>query len=362
LQHFDLVILGSGIAGLSTAFSAVPFVSSIAVINKGKPTSAFPGGLINYATGRKANPVWRAIETFPQAIETLTDIEYETKTSFLHQNGVFRPALTQDMRQFFIETLQRDEWPDETWIEWIDDSNDIDYPYPLEFGGLWLPKGCTIDGEQLIKSYTQFLSTHEKISFFQIDEEPKVDPQNHTLNFDQKKFSFDKMVIASGSDVPSFMDFDWHRVHPVKGQLIEFETPSPIQHSYSLSALGYVAVLGKQRAVMGSTYEHQFDDLSLTEKATTTLKEKLNRITGNSLPFKVTQQWSGVRGSAPNRLPIVGVFHEYPDIYMNMSYGSKAYIYSRYCSELLMEEIFEGKVVPEDIHVRRFNRFRDDES
>jgi len=76
LQHFDLVILGSGIAGLSTAFSAVPFVSSIAVINKGEPTSAFPGGLINYATGRKANPVWRATETFPQAIETLTDIEY----------------------------------------------------------------------------------------------------------------------------------------------------------------------------------------------------------------------------------------------------------------------------------------------
>jgi hypothetical protein len=67
-------------------------------------------------------------------------------------------------------------------------------------------------------------------------------------------------------------------------------------------------------------------------------------------------------GSQDVKVVVVGVFHEYPDIYMNMSYGSKAYIYSRYCSELLMEEIFEGKDVPEDIHVRRFNRFRDDES
>lgn len=366
MQNANLIVLGAGFAGLSTAFKALSYTSSIHIIHKGHPTSAVPGGLINYAAGRKANPVWRATTCYPKAMEMLEQLsEFNGKPLYTNE-GVFRPALAEDLAEFFQKAPQHEMWSetnaDSPWISWLDEQEADFYPYKLPYnGGLWLPKASTFHGQSLIDGWIKYLE-HRGVTFTNVsDEEYSVDTENKVIQTSSESFSYNHLVVATGDHLPAWLNFDWARLHPVKGELMVIKTKKVVPHTFGISGLGYLSVLDDHTVAVGSTYEHNFQDLSATDDGRRRLWEKFDLITQGYFPdAQEDYMWAGIRASTPNRVPLAGTFNEIPDVYLNMGYGSKGLIYSAYVSELVCREIFNSESIPEEISVKRFDRFRDD--
>ena len=109
----DVIVLGSGIAGLSVADAAVKYGKSCTVIDihpQGRGASAAPAMLINPAAGKRARRTWRTEPAFKAITGLLKRVEDRTGQQFYEIRGVIRPALTEKMAEDFQRTPFKYEW------------------------------------------------------------------------------------------------------------------------------------------------------------------------------------------------------------------------------------------------------------
>ncbi|MEX0890232.1 MAG: FAD-dependent oxidoreductase, partial [Balneolaceae bacterium] len=159
--HYDVVIFGAGLAGLSAANYLLKERNRILLIDpQSSPLGTdFPGGLVNPATGKRATPGWRGQTCYKKLrshIETLSNLN--NGPPLYMDSGVLRPALTEKLAENFAKTLQVHDWPD-GWLQWIDaDQIARDYPYIApSHGGLQIQAGYTVYVDRYLSTYRNWL-------------------------------------------------------------------------------------------------------------------------------------------------------------------------------------------------------------
>lgn len=361
MVHYDIVIFGAGLSGLSAANYLLKEENRILLIDPqtGPLGTDFPGGLVNPATGKRATPGWRGqlcYHALRSHIETLS------KSSPDHplymDSGVLRPALTEMLAENFAKSLQTNDWPD-GWLRWVDaDQIARDYPdIAPNHGGLQIQAGYTVYVNRYLATYRNWLRERgASLLHGHATYEPPTSsrPTFAIRTEDEALCTSDQVLVAAGVNSVRFPGWKALKIHPVKGQMVLYESTKTLPWNCAVSAKGYSLRIGLKKLLAGSTYEHHFDDLETTDEAF----ERVTSYLKQTFPHRVgtlnrSAQYCGVRVTTPNRLPVIGEHPEQDGLFIYTGMNSKGLLFSEYTGQLLAQHITRGESIPEELSVGR---------
>lgn len=361
----DIIIIGGGLAGSFAALALCEIGLNCTLIHSNSDSqsaaSMVPLALYNPAAALRAKKGWMA-EECANSLENATRkveafISGSENETFYADNGVIRPALDSEMERHFRKSFEEEEWP-EGWLSWMD-PDEISKKYPEvenRFGGLHVHSGKTYDTPKLLHILHAKLA--EEFGCVIIDDEvsglQQDDEYGWSVITDKTRYQSQKVLIAAGSGSFELADLSAFKLHQVKGQAIEIDKPVRKGNYPSVSSKGYIAILG-ERAVVGSTYEHHFNDLQTTDKGSQLLQNKVIRTFPNRDTEKINikSSWAGIRITTPDRMPLLGEIPGKPGLYLSIGFGSKGMMYAPYCGELLASYIVDAKELPFEICLKR---------
>lgn len=361
-MKYDFCILGAGLAGLSLAkeLSTVPDVNAIVIdpYGIGGGASGSPIGLANPATGRFATKTWRAEESIEAIKSNLEEVSPFSSQKFFSQSGVMRPAMDSKIANRMKENIESNNWPDD-WCDWLSES-DIKTLFPglqSEYGGAWVSTGITV----AIPQYLQALSNYLKEKSIQILENKKfkLDLISGIWNIklsDDTQFEAEHLITTAGIKTKEFDFWKDLPLHPVKGQVAVFECHDNFPYKAAISALGYFASLDSKTFVAGSTYEHNFTHEEVDLQGKEYIEKRMLRVMPQLKgKYRLIDQWSGVRASTPDRMPIIGPHPSVQSCSVFAGLGSKGLLYSSVLAKEISQYLTDNMPVSSEISLNRFS-------
>ncbi|NNE71198.1 MAG: FAD-binding oxidoreductase [Rhodothermales bacterium] len=305
MEH-PTVIAGAGIAGLCAGLSLAdrcpllladwktPEAASAAVI----------AGLANPVIPRRGNLVWRS----EAALDALDEVARQLGVAPL-QPGVLRIATSWDQMDAYRAraashghlftwhppAASKAQWP---WLLAphgtleLHRGGSFDLPTLLQAGLRNLEsRGASVRRDWRLTGWTE--SADSVIAEFVGPDGPRT-------------FPCSRLILSLGGGFQHFEDLTQLKLSCVKGQLISVIAPDRPPDLRPVSVGGYVVPLDN-RVVIGSSYQHSFDDPLPENALTEELLEKVSR----HLPWlrgaQVDAAHAGVRVTVPGtRLPMVG--------------------------------------------------------
>ena len=359
---YDYCILGAGLAGLSLANSLQQRGLEVCVIEKGEigsGASGTPGGLVNPATGRRATKSWKAEACYEAISENLKKVSSYSETTYFRNNGVLRPAITPKMASKMRERYEETTWS-KGWCHWLSE-DEIKEKHPgitCVEGGLWLPVGISVDAGRYLLALSSYLQDKGVNIITGLDSEPVNSSRHWEIRHDEDHVKAENLVYATGYGTLSIDYWKELDFHPFKGQVATFRFESEkLGFDHSISSLGYIANLSgknEQTFVQGSTYEHDFDDISPSQYGRDYLRQRLRR----TLPeleedSEIINQWAGVRVSTPNRKPVLGRHPEVKNLHLFAGLGSKGLLYGKFLADHYADYLLNDTRLFEEISIQR---------
>lgn len=360
IKQVDYCILGAGLAGISLAYELSKEGVSVCLIDPNgiaSGASGTPLGLVNPATGRYATLSWKAKECYSSILKNLSFIQSHSTTPFFKKTGILRPALDEKIASKMRENFQSTSWPD-GWIKWFDERELKKFHPGINCvgGGVWIPIGITVDIPGFLNSFVHFLKTKSVISFFDSEYSLSRKKKYWEINFsDKEKINAKNIIFTTGWSAKENSFWSDLPIHPVKGQLAILESKSSLPFTHTVSALGYIASLDSKKFVVGSTYEHSFKDTHTNKEGLSYLLHRFERVMPDlAKNSSVISQWSGIRASTPNRMPIIGSHPTEDNLFLFAGLGSKGLLYSCYLAKRCREYLISNTPLPADVDLRRF--------
>ncbi|MCC5912874.1 MAG: FAD-binding oxidoreductase [Balneolaceae bacterium] len=360
--HFDAVIIGAGIAGLSTADALLQRGLRVAIFDRSEPgagASGAPRVLINPATGRRAKMSWNAPEALAMAEDLIKRTARHSDKIFYEKSGVIRPALNEKLAKDFSNSPEKYEWP-EGWIEWLDES-EFEKKFPLfqvHHGGLHIKQGFTLKGDLYIRRLSEYLKPEGLQIFSGYPVTYKYDKGLWiTENTNRDVSESENLICTTGHSLSENPDWKFLDLHNIKGQTATFQFDEPLPLNASVSSLGYMAWFGSEpnRLVVGSTYEHHPEYDEPDEEGLNYLRKKLDTtFPGWNDKATVAGQWSGYRTTVPDKKPLIGMHPTKENLFIFGALGSKGMSMGPYLGQLLADLIVDGIEVPSEVSIQRF--------
>lgn len=367
-KRFDFTILGAGFAGLSMADELIQRGQSVCLIDKAEPGSGSSGAplvLVNPATGRRAKMVHDAGESLSCIVGLLNRVQsFAGDIPLFEHNGILRPALDKELADDFKRSPTKYDWPDESWIKWLD-QEEFSSKYSHignNSGGLVIKHGYTVNTELYIRYLTKYLEAEGLTTLFNTS--AKVSPNDigdYKIELsDGSNFESEHFIYATGSAVQTDSAWEFLPFKTTKGQLLDITFEEELPLSESISSMGYFAFMPSEpnRLVVGSTYEHAYSDLKTDEAGKATLYKKLDRtLPGLSDKPHSSSMWSGERVSTKDHKPAIGEHPLRRKSYLLSGLGSKGMVQGRYLAKQLAAYILDDAPIDSSFNLNRFQSF-----
>jgi len=299
----DIVIIGGGIVGISTAYYLVKSGINCIVIEKdslGSHASGFAyGGIgasklqgLNYPLALKGCDLHNELNEFLTR-ETGIDIQYRVKSSI-------KLAFNEEEKKYLTKSISTE--PEEE-IGGVFQKNALDVdPYRLL---LALYEVCERRGSRLVNSEVIDLKITRSTS-------PLITLKN------KDQISCNKIVASMGpwtQNLSNWIDVKMP-IKPLKGQILRLEMPG-IMKNCSLSWSGNYANLKADGLIWtGTTEENQGFNATISDGGRTQIMRSAIRMIPCLERAKVVLQTACLRPMSPDNLPVLGNLDNYPQIYI----------------------------------------------
>jgi glycine/D-amino acid oxidase-like deaminating enzyme len=362
MPDFDVAVFGAGIAGTAIANEMRKRGQSVLMIdpNVSEDAPGPPGALVNPATGRRAKLTWQAEKCYDALKEQIEDICAVTgRKDLIAETGVIRPAINEKLAENFRDALTKYAWP-EGWTEWLeeDEIREMNPHVAENHGGIHVKSGYTVfvdNYQNAYRTYLRLKGVQCRYEAAQYKRDPEKD--QFILQFESgEQVTAGKVVMAIGYKIRENADWSFLPLNFVKGQIVHFEAEETLNWDHAISARGYSIRRGERELTIGSTYEHNFENLDISDKSYDQILKKLDlmlpKLTGK---VRKVAQMAGVRVTTQNRLPVIGEHPDKSNLYIYTGMNSKGFLFSHYVSELLADQILNGNGIPDELSVKRFS-------
>lgn len=327
---------------------------NVLVLDAEQPAAGASGaaaGLVNPLMGRKAKAVWR-IGAALDAFDTL--LREAHAPSVFSGGGVLRPAVTDKQVAFFQEAAERHA----AFAEWLPAEAVKDrFPDVVTAGGaLLLPRGGAADVSALVNALLEAaqergatVQTGTRVTGWE-----ETDAAVHATvarNEATTTLTAEHLLLAVGQGFSSLPALEALGLYGVKGQTLRVGRPEELGALLPMSGRGYVVPDG-DTLILGSSYEHDFDDLTPSDEATQYIRQKTAQMLPAIEMAPVLDVKVGVRVYAPDsNLPIAGPLPEHERCWVFTGLGSKGLLTAPLIARSLPEYLADPAQIPAALRV-----------
>jgi glycine oxidase len=350
-NHFNHVILGAGLAGLTLCFELLKNGQRVLLLDvkyPGAGASGTPAGLMNPATAQKALMPDDAIQCVNAFMNILSQTRDYHQGGIILHDKILRPATDQKQYKNFMASYNS-PWPND-WVEWIDTMPENFPQIPNHSGGLMLKIGKAIDVPLYLLNIFKWCKDRSLNYLFRCNYKLSIDDNKYSILVNNETLSADNIIDCTGLNIPDSTDFNLHKV---KGQIrvVHDELQKPL--NVALSSYGYLAQKA-DKLIVGSTYEHYFSDVTADTKQDDILLSKIHFMTGKRFTeTDIHERWAGIRITTPDRKPAIGSLPSKSGYHYYTGLGSKGLFYSAYLSKLLSDHLINSTPIPKKYHISR---------
>lgn len=349
----EIIIVGAGLAGASAALVLSSFYD-VRILEANRPAAGASGaaaGLVNPFMGRRARPVWRPRD----ALNALSDLlERADAADLLLSRGVVRPALDSNQATTFREVAR--ENPDlATWLS----ADRVRERYPSllpDRGALFIPKGGAVDVEAMVQALLDAatadgatMDTNSPVLYW------RETPDAAVVELDRGKrteeLQAECVLLTLGQGFPPFPELRRLGLEGVKGQTVRVSRPSHLTDPLPpLSGRGYIVPDTEDTLVLGSNYDHDFDDLEPKPETTAYIQEKTSKMIAGLDGEEILEERAGVRVMHPStNMPLLGPLPDRSRIWTFTALGSKGLLTAPLLSQDLPDYLKDPDRLPDRV-------------
>ncbi len=306
---YDTLVAGGGLAGACSALVLSRARQRVLLVEAARPAAGASGaaaGLVNPFMARRARPVWRMDEALA-ALHAALD---EAGAAHLFRTacpgprsggGVLRPARSEEQVRFFRKAAETHPTHAAWWTE-----ADVQVRHPAvraPHGALFVRSGGAVDVTAMIDALLEaarqngaVVQTGARLAGWEETERAVV----ATLHIDgaPRPIEAGRLLLALGRGSMAFPELEALGLRGVKGQTVRLRRPDGLGEVPPLSGFGYVVPYDNM-LVVGSSYEHTFDDLKPSPEQTRRIVEKAARMLPGLAEAEVLEERAGVRVYPP---------------------------------------------------------------
>ncbi len=351
-RNVDFLIVGQGLAGSLLSHQLLEHGCSVRVINTQhhRPSaSRAAAGLYNPITGRKMVKTWRADALFPALERCYTDLQQRLGAAFFHPTPIYRPlASAEDQNEWAVQS------GNPAFAEFVKEVHLKSHYGDLvhdERGGLLLRHCGYVDVPELLRAYRGFLineSLYEE-AVFDFDQ---LEVDDHHVCY--QDWTARRLIFCEGASARHNPYFSWLPFRPVKGEMLSIltEAPLPVIMNRGVFVIPGGNLSQGHHCRVGSTYDHHDLSDTPTERARTTLQQKLAQLLVTS--YEIVDQWAGVRPATQDRLPFIGIHPQHEPLGIFGGFGSKGVSLAPYFAQHFVHCLLKNKPVDEEVAIQRY--------
>lgn len=338
-DKIDFLIVGQGLAGTIVSEEISRRGFSFRIIDNYSKNSASmaAGGMMHPMSFKRLIPSWKALEFVKYAQSFYHNIQDKTDITFYEDFKLFRP---------FDSIEEQNDWlakmKDEAFQDLLGFTENEVKGIQQPFGVGLVNYSGKLDVIAFVNHFKQIFENHLDLAKFDFEALFVSDE-----NIIYKGTSFQNVIFCEGYQYINNPYFGYLPNNITKGEILEFETDSLERKMISKGC--FIAPLGKgnhSRFVLGSTYEWNNQDESITEKGKLELVEKLQNLGCQS--YKITAQKCGIRPTTHDRRPLVGNHPIHKNLFIFNGMGSKTVMMAPLMAKQLIDNIeHQSEIFPE---------------
>ena len=342
------LIVGGGLAGACAALW-LSERGPVTILEAERPAAGASGaaaGLVNPFMAYRANPAWR----FEDALDALhATLDRAGAANLFRATGLLRPARDGKQAQAFRN--RADALPHHA--QW-QSADEISARYPdlaAPLGALWIPSGGAVDLAALVAALldASVASGAAVRSGVRVTAWGEAGSQAWVETDAGERIVARQVVLALGDGFRHHPDLAALPLHRIKGQTVRIARPDGLGALPTLSGFGYVAPDG-DTLVIGSSYEHEFDDLAPSAAESERLVAQAARMVPALAGAPILEARAGVRVTvprthSPQRLPLLGPLAGRRRVWAFTGLGSKGLL----TAPLLARDLAAWLDAPDDL-------------
>lgn len=342
----DYLIVGSGLAGIAFAETALKNQKEIVVFdNDQNSSSKVAAGLYNPVVLKRFTPVSDAesqlsiLEAFYARIEIKLNQTFNFKKPILRkffsveeQNNWFIAADKSLLMPFLSTRLRTDKFLG------------IDAPY--DYGEV--KETGYVDVLSLLTHYKAYLQNHNFLLPEPFDHSALVF-QDKCVQY--KDIEAKHIIFAEGFGMhqnPFFSDLP---LDGTKGELLVIKAPD-LSLDVIINSSVFVLPLGHDLYKVGATYNWEDKTNIPTQQGKEELIEKIRETL--SCDFEIISHFAGVRPTVKDRKPLVGTHRQYRNVHILNGLGTRGVMLGPAMAEILFQNIECGIPIAADINIERY--------
>lgn len=344
----DYLIVGSGLAGISFAETAMQNQKSILIVdNQSQTSSLIAGGLYNPVILKRFSEVWQAqqqlliLDSFYQKLESKLQIKVDYKIPILRkffsieeQNNWFAASDNNRLAPFLSLDLVK------TKYQGI--NSPFDYGQVLQTG--------YVDTKLLLESYKNYILESDLL-LQETFEYQSI--QFHQDCVQYKNIKAKQIVFAEGFGLSANPYFNYLPLDGTKGELFIIKAPE-LNLDIIINTSVFILPLGNDLFKVGATYNWQDKTSSPTEEGKSELLKRIHEIL--DCEFEIVDHFAGVRPTVRDRKPLIGTHPKFPRLHILNGLGTRGVMLGPSMAIALFETIEYQKPLDKEIDIKRYEK------
>ena len=344
----DYLIVGSGLAGISFAETALRNGKSIYVLdNNSQNSSTIAGGLYNPVILKRFSEVWKAQEQIKLLTDFYSVLEIKLSVKLDFKIPILRKFFSiEEQNNWFLASDKVNLAPFLSTNLISKNYSSIDSPFGY---GEVLQTGY-VDTALLLKLYREYLTKNnlfveETFDYNLLEEE--IDGIRY------KDIQARNVIFAEGFGMYSNPYFNELPLDGTKGELFIIKAPL-LDLNVILNTSVFIIPLGDDLFKVGATYNWSDKTDKPTEEGKFELIEKIKEII--HCDFEIINHFAGVRPTVKDRRPLVGTHQDYDKMHILNGLGTRGVMLAPAMAKALFNFI-EAKIpLDNEIDIKRFRR------
>ncbi len=356
-QVFDVIVVGGGVIGCSTAYHLARKGAKVMVIEKrsigGQASSITAGMLAAQEEADRPDAFFdlcrgsqALFKPLVEEVRALSGIDPEFEAC-----GVWRAAETEEEKKALLE---KKRWQEERAlrVEWQEPERlkELHPGLGESLGALYCPMDGQIDSAQWVQALAE-ASRRKGVRF--LDQIPTMEFVREGrrvagVRTREGSISAEQVVVAAGAWTPILLESLKISLplEPVKGQLMVLAGVPRAFRGPVYATSGYLIPRSDGRLIIGATVERVGFDVRATLEAQRFLADWALRWCPGLSSLPVVEFQAGLRPGSADHWPLMGRLWDYDNLYVAAGHYRNGILLSPFTGQFMADGILDGRWDP----------------